>query len=272
MPTMTRQYDNGSVPASMPSEFEEHMARTLIIDPQVQRELIPARIKTLSDSLDLDAIGVITVSHRDNGKLVILDGQHRVRALLDAGMGDWEVLCHIYRGLTLQAEARLFRLLNNTRRSGAYDDYTKGVLQGDYECVAIDAIVHGAGLRVHNQATDGSITCVAALRAVHRSAEKTDTPGVLADTLRVVTEAWGHNHQAVEGHLIKGIGMFIHRHHGQIDKAVLIRKLAKFNGGASGLLGKARGLKEINGESVAACVATLVQQTYNRGRQTKLDG
>ena len=53
---------------------------------------------------------------------------------------------------------------------------------------------------------------------------------------------------------------------------MMIKKLAKYPGGASALLGDAKGIHERRHISVARCVAEQVIETYNSGRRSgKLD-
>lgn len=242
-------------------------------DERVQRALIPSRVKELTRTIDLDAIGVITVSARPDGQLMVLDGQHRVTALMELGMGDWEVTCHVHHGLTVQDEAGLFRLLNNTRRPSAVDDYLKGVVEGDPECAEIDEIITSAGLRVALQTGPGLISCVGAMRKIYRGKSPIERggPRALEGALQTALAAWGQRPEATEGHIIAGLGQFFLRYDENIDRPALIRKLAKYKGGPSGLVGSARALYDIRGGTVGRCVAALIVDTYNRGRRSQLD-
>ena len=69
----------------------------LRVSPRSQRELNENRVKKILDSLDIDRLGTLTVSHRD-GLYWIIDGQHRFHALrehLQREFGDdwteWEI-------------------------------------------------------------------------------------------------------------------------------------------------------------------------------------
>jgi len=63
-------------------EVLEIAASKLTTDERVQRGLIPGTGDAPAEALDLDSIGVITVSQRSPKELVIIDGQHRIAALL----------------------------------------------------------------------------------------------------------------------------------------------------------------------------------------------
>lgn len=261
----------GSV-AHLPAHADQHKtsrgkyrADSLIRDDRVQRSLIPARVRRLRDNLDLDGIGVITICQRADGTRVILDGQHRVQAMIDSGHGDRLIECHVHHHLGLEDEAALFRMLNDTRRTTAFDDFTKGVTARDAECVAINDIVEGLSLYVTDQTRPGGVRAVATLRSLYRGKEGASA---LEDTLRVVTGAWGRNPDALDGHIIGGVGQVVGRYGDQLDLAALTRKLSKREAGPLALLGDAKGLRRLRGGTLDRSIAAIVVDTYNRGRRS----
>lgn len=217
---------------------------------------------------DLDAIGILTVSLKPDGTLLVLDGQHRLKALLELGLPEWPVKCHVYKGLTDAQDSALFRRLNDTRRPTAYDDFRHGVREGDPECVGITEIVESVGLHIEDQHRDGAIACVTALRNVYRSSNGRPNDSALRDALETAIAAWGRRADAVEGHIIHGLGLVFREHGDEIDRAVLIKKLAKFPGGPAGLLGRARSLREIRTGTIARLVAAIAVESYNRGKRS----
>jgi hypothetical protein len=273
MTTRTKASPNGrarvkmQAPGREPTSVEMYPANGLRRDPLVQRELIAARVRHLAAGLDLDGIGVITVSKRKDGSLVILDGQHRVQALIDNDMGEWPVTCNVYTGLTIAQEAALFRQLNDTRSVNSVDRYLKGLLAEDPECLAIDAVVQRHGLRVVYQTGDGCICCVAAMEKVYRG--KGVIPGVeaLDRAFSVLIAAWGVSAEAVEGHLVQGFGMLMLRYGQAIDQPALIKKLGTAKGGAPALVGQARSLRDIRKGSVADNVLEVAVSLYDNGRR-----
>lgn len=246
---------------------EQHRADTLAFDERVQRAVNQARVRKIAKSLNVAAIGVITVSRRDDGSLTVLDGQHRLLALLENGLGATVVTCHVHHGLGVAGEAELFLLLNNTQGVNPVDSYRIGLTAGDEECVAINKIVEAVDLRVAMQVGPGVISCVATMRTVYRKGG----PNALAPALCVPLAAWGNEPTSVEGPIVAGLGEVFHRYGEEIDRAALVRKLSKFPGGAPALLGKAKGLHEYR-KSVTRgrCVASLILDLYNRGRRTAL--
>lgn len=248
------------------SKIEEHPASSLYMDERVQRAIRPQHLKSITSKLDLDAVGVIIVSRRPDGKLAVLDGQHRIRALVDAGMGEWPVACKVFDGLTIPEEAGLFRRYNTTSKTSAIEDLQMAIKEGDAEAVAIDKIAQRNGLRIAYQTGAGVIPCASALRKVFRSGGEMG-PAALGFALHVGVTAWGAHSDSVDGHIVQGLGDLYVRYGEDIDRAALIRKLAKHQGGARGLIGQARTLAGLMHVSTHRAVAQATLNLYNRGRR-----
>ena len=241
------------------------VAGKLTVDPRYQRDVIPARVKALADQLDLDGLGVFVVSRRSDGTLAIIDGQHRLEALkAHDWQNDWKVECRVYEGLDLEQEAELYRQLNNTRSLCSWDFYKAGLVSGDTQCLAVDAVAKSCGLRVSNQSGDGRICCVATLRKVYAQFGG----DALKHALKIATSSWGHTAGAVEKEIVHGLSIVFDRYNGKIDQPWLIKKLAKSPGGPSGLLGRARGLKEVQTAPVYRIVSQQIIALYNKGKRT----
>lgn len=250
------------------SSNEHHLAKDLKFDEAVQREVMPHYVNKLAAVLNLDSVGVITVSRRKRrgGKadLYVLDGQHRILALLHHDLGDWPVNCHVYDNLSLAEEAALFRSLNASRKITAFDSFRTGVTAKDSECLAIKGILEARGLTVTRQATDGGIRAVAALQASYRR----QGADALADALDIIVDAWGAKSESLDGNIIAGVSQLTGRYNGDLDHAALSRKLAKFPGGPASLIGHAKGLRELRtGISVPRALAEIVHSAYNKGRR-----
>jgi len=239
------------------------------VDPEVQRGIIPARVKALAEKLDLDALGVFTISDRGGRDYVAIDGQHRLAALERVGMGEWEVTCHVYSGLDMSQEAALFRRLNDTRKITPFDDFDKGLKEGDETCVAINEIVEGYGLTVKaGGGSDGSISCVNKMRQIYSINGVAPVGEVLSRTIEDALGAWGVTYAAVDKSVLGGLALVHKTYLDEIDRPALVKKLAKYKGGASGLLGTARLLKDLRSAPLERIVAQVIVETYNRGRRS----
>jgi hypothetical protein len=144
------------------TRFEKIHRDDLMIDPLYQRGVNPHLVTRLVKNFNKDSFGVLTVSERANGDKYILDGQHRWKV---AQLCVEEYLpCHVYEGLTLQDEARIFSDIN-TNRVGvtALYRYRAGVIAGSSPEKEIDAWVQANGWRVGNSSSIDIIAFVLAL-------------------------------------------------------------------------------------------------------------
>lgn len=235
----------------------------LIVDPDVQRDLDQRRVSKIADELNLDALGVVTVSHRQNGTYHIVDGQHRVAALKLAGDDGEKVMCRVFDSLTVQEEAELFRLLNNTAKPMAVDLFRVRVVEGDEVAVDIARLLADQGWRISWGTAQAGFSAVVALERVYRqeaaAAEK---------AISTVTRAWGHDSAAADGRLVEGIGLVYLRYGITVESADLVERLAK-SGTPSRLIGKARDLRDLIGGTVTKSLAEIVVELYNARRKTK---
>jgi hypothetical protein len=238
--------------------------------PDAQREISNARVKKLMTDFDLDAVGTIhAVEYPIKGKsaLWIVDGQHRWRALMDLGFGEWEIDVKLHLGVRDEASASgLFLKLNDRLTVRPFDKFKNRLQAKDDDAVAVNDIVLKHGLRISANSADGCIVGIASLEKTYRM----DEGEALDKTLGVTTQAWGK--RPYDAKVIEGIGMVFARFNGTIDQPAMVKKLAKYPGGSPGLIGDARGLMEFAKKPLARCIAERVIDTYNLGRRIgKLD-
>lgn len=253
------------------SRFGMVLVSDLHIDPEAQRQYRPSWVKSKTSEFDVDSLGYIVVNKRPDGKLYVVDGQHRVALMREVGWGDQKIHAECFEGLTQAGEARLFRVRNDRRNPQPYDRFKIAVTEGRPEESDIDRIVRAYGLVVSDQSRDGHVVAVDALIRVYRGAgiaSQKEGAAALGKTLQLLIRAWGKQPSSVNGTVVHGVGMTVLRYNGLIDEAEMAKKLAPFPGGPSGLLGRARAQREIAGRPVHHCVASLVVEIYNRGRRS----
>jgi len=236
----------------------------LALDPEYQRETINARVKHLVSNWRLEDVGAITVSIRtgDPKKAYIIDGQHRYRAAMELGLNDTKVLCHVYRGLSREEEARKFLAANDSRAVTPFDKYRAGLISGDAIAIGTRNVAEENGWRITGASGDGQIACVGQLMKLYER-----NPDLLKDTLKVVTETWGTKAGAVEAPILGGMAIILDRFNGELDRGALAKKLAK-SGGATTLLGDAKQYSEYTRSTVRRAVAEVALTIYNKGRRS----
>jgi len=229
------------------------------VSPLAQRELNQARVDRLAAEFDLEQLGTPTVNLRGEAYYII-DGQHRISALIQIGYGDQQIQCWAYKGLTDVEEAEKFLKLNDILTVHAFAKFKVSVHAGRAEEVEIDRIVRSAGLRVAQGAGNGSVSAVSTLRRVFERGG----PGCLARTLCIIRDAYGD--PGLEAIVIDGIGLLCHRYNGDLTDQRAVTALSRTNGGLKGLLGRAEILRQQTRSPKAHCVAAAAVDLINSGR------
>lgn len=233
-------------------------------DPRVQRPLDPKRVHGIAGNLNMEAIGVPVVSQRPDGTLVALDGQHRISALVVAGKGDEELEMIRHQGLSLEQEAELFRLLNNTKRPGALDLFRIAVTEGSLPATAVDAIISKNGFT----SEPGHPHSLSAVRTAEHL-YGLDAGTTLDRTLYVCNGVWGAARLGVHTTILSGVGGVLFRFSGAVDLSRLVDKLKRDSRSSdpARFVGRVRTTAEVNGSKKPDAAAGLIITIYNKHLQ-----
>jgi len=242
----------------MTSKLERVRLDALIVDGTVQRGLDLGRVKAMADNFTWDGFGTPTVNRRADGSLHIVDGQHRIMAARKAGHSSRAQHMRVHDGLTVQQEAELFRLLNDTRKPMPVDLFRVAVIEGEPAAVAMNDLVKRHGMHVAASG-ERAFRAVQALRTIY-----TTEPVAAERALAALVGAWGVSANSVQAALVAGLGRFFLRYGDTPTFDKLVTNLAKYPGGSGGLIGAARGLARIKSVPVPDAVAEIVVGVYNR--------
>lgn len=230
------------------------------VNPLAQRELNSGWVDTLVANFEIEKMGTPTLNLRD-GFYWIVDGHHTTTALKKLGMGDLDIQCWTYEGLTSEEEAEVFLSLNNRRAIRAFDKFKIAVHAGRQEECEIDRVVRAQDLTVAKGKS--GISAVGALTAVHRAGGS----ATLGRTLRIIRDAYGEG--GFQSQVIEGVGLVCARYNGQLDEGQAVQKLAKAHGGVNGLITKAGMIQKTTGESRPRATAAAAVEIINSGRSGK---
>ena len=243
-------------------------AKSLQIHPTAQRAIVPAQLKRM-EPFNIDAIGTIHAVEYDRDgtfDMWVVDGQHRIRKAMDEGRGDDIVTVMVHLDITTDAGAsKLFLGLNKKANVAPYPVFMNEFQAGDPNAVAIVNILHRRGLRVSAAYGDGRVCCVASLKQTYGKGGDDNVLGVTLDT---IVAAWGKAAAGLEGKIIAGIGTVYSTYGDLADRDALVKKLAKYPGGPTALLGSARGLQQHRKATLATLVSEAVVEYYNLSRRT----
>jgi len=184
----------------------------LITDGRFNRPVRRAHVERLATDFTPAAFGVIEIWKRDDGVLVILDGQHRCELLRVLGYPATAkcVPALVHEGLSLDQAAELFVKLNASKLVSAYDRFHALLTATHTRTCDIDRIVRARGLLVSAGVKDGTISAVAALEKVYGMGEPEGV--VLAMTLATLNGAWGEAVEAYSSPMLRGIALYFHQH------------------------------------------------------------
>jgi hypothetical protein len=240
----------------------ERKVGDLSVDPNVQRTMKKSRVENMANDFHPEALGVLTTSFRSAGMICIVDGQHRYRAAEMAGY-QGTIETKEYRGLSLSQEAALFRLLNKTEKVSPIDQFLVACVEGDKAAVQLARYLDDNHWTVASSARKGSLSAIRSLERVYAL-----KPEAAGQTLAVITAAYGHEPDAVQGSMLEGLGKMLAKYGDDVDLTDLAKRLSGYPGGVNGLLGRARGLKVSQTGNLSAQVARCLVDLYNRGRRT----
>lgn len=246
------------------SEIEYADVTKLSIDERFQVPLDHTRVNRIKRKFDQNLVGVLTISQRDNGERVILDGQHRWTALMELGYR--HVKAEVFRGLTLQQEAWIFAERNGRRATPNRRYIWRALTVAQEERhVKAQSILATFGLRAAVTREDARETnSIGAARVL----EQLYDMGMLASTLEVVTGAWPAQKSALSAEALMGTAAFL-KLHPEVSARELISSLGQVKIGE--LVARSSMIQQSSRDrrKWAAFYAALVGQ-YNYKRQYRL--
>jgi hypothetical protein len=192
-----------------------------------QRPVDMARVRRMVKNWEPLDMGHLVISRRNDGSEFVIDGHHRITAiLLMEGRVPYEINAIVWEGLSPQQEARMFAAQSSKHRRPVLPEeiHNAMVYAEDAQATRINTIVESSGFRL---GTGSSEKDVHRLKAVKRLYDIEDRygPDVLSSALGVITAAWGTDH-VPEGPLVDGVAQFIAMYP-QANYPSLIKRLAK---------------------------------------------
>lgn len=243
------------------------LVSSLSVDARYQRDVSPSHVKNIVKHFDPDTFGVLVVSERSDG-MYIVDGQHRVAALRAMGWQDQRVPCLVYRGLSIEEEAKVFYKPQTERRSMTPAARFKArLVAGEPSAVAIAKCVESYGFNV-NLANGGNvhprdIDAVASLERIARQYGFDHLPV----TMSVIRDIYGTDHVKITSALMLGIATFVHRYQGLYDKRRLFEVLHKLT--PQRLEANGKDIAKLLGAHSDTAVGRAILRQYNKGLQTR---
>lgn len=247
-------------------EIRKLRASVLMVDHTVQRSLDTARAERIANDFDPNALGTFVVSRREDGTYHLIDGQHRHAVVVLLGHEDWELTCEVHTGLTREAEARMFRLLNNSRPVNVIEKFLVRIQEKDPVAVTISDVLADTGWTVSVSKNNANFCAVSAIEKPFRRAGERGAE-MVKWVIEVVTKSWGFDADGVRGDIVTGLSLVWLRHGDAIDTRKLIDEMSVMPGGPRGLVGRARSLKDFRRGTIGDAMAELLINMINNKKR-----
>lgn len=178
----------------------------LMVDLSYQREINKNKIVNIVKSYNPNAIGVVTLSIRENGDLYIIDGQHRVEALKQLGYGNSDINAIVFFDLTIQEEARLFVIMNENRTKPKKSDlYKASIKSGDNNLIELNNMLNRNNIVVDDRPGDGIMRAIGTLDKVTAKIGIVNAEKVV----QVLMSANGNNSTSFQAQYITAVSTII---------------------------------------------------------------
>jgi hypothetical protein len=185
-----------------------------------RRPIRKGDVRSIGANFDPDLLSIVVVWERTSlpvggGRYCTLDGQHRIRSILDVLQWfDQKIECHVYTDINAQEAARISLGLQERRNFHPYDHYRACIAAGVIGMLEIDKVVSDAGLQVCRSTNSvGDISAIAALSFVR---ERLSAIG-LTRVLAILSRAWGRTPGSFSSKMLKLTAMILAAYPGEVD-------------------------------------------------------
>jgi hypothetical protein len=261
------------------NDIREIPANRLTVDPEVQRQVDPGRVRKIAAAWDSLQVGVLTVSKRQalfmgapgdvdaSEEFVVLDGQTRLGAFREVCGEDTNqtLTCQVYTGLTRQEEAAMFLAHNDRKAVLTRDRFRLSMVAGETWALDIHDIAARHGWYVAGgEKLPGKSRVFTAIGAAER-VYRLDDGATLKKTFAVIATAWNGSPSAVSSETLYGVGLLLARHSLEAKQLHgLTTKLSKTPLGV--YVGDVAADRRRNGGTIAKAAYEYTVAIYNRGR------
>jgi len=229
---------------------------------EYQRGVSLVKVRNIVSHFNPNAVGLLLLSYRDD-RYWIVDGQHRLMALLKLGATKWK--CEVFVDLNYQQEARMFRDRNTSKKPTPANRFVADLEANDPRAIAIKNIVESEGYNISFNQKNGNyaIAAISSLEQIHENYGGQ----MLRRVLKVIKKTWNGEKDSLREFFILGFAEFFKRYTNEFDEDALIKKLSitPLYAITRKTMDNSRIFKELPRISFARTVVDV----YNKGRRTR---
>lgn len=238
--------------------------KDLSMDEGYQRRLGSYRLQQIANHYDPKYAGVIYVNLRDDGRLFVVDGQHRVVA---AGMaGHTSMLAYVWVGLTQAEEADMFDKVNCHRGPvPALDRFRARLMAGEKKARMIQAAIDASGVTVPMRSAQGGKgapkNTFVAITAAETVWDHDGGAEMLTRVLSILSHTFDGDSAALSSNALRGLAFFLNRYGQKADINRVIDRMKTV--GYDAIARDARVLAEHGGLSARDSWMRAIRKAYN---------
>lgn len=235
------------------------------IDPSIQRNLQDTEVENIYRKFNPAALGVLTISRREDGVQSVLDGQQRRTVLLrlhSEGRYDGPVQVMVHEGLLIPEEARLFLDLNARRAVDAIRRFKTRLVAEDPQALHIMEIFRDLGITISSRG-------VQAIETVDRIYAQENGPERVRWALRVIRDVYDSSRRGgcYDGRAISAFSLFHAAFYPILDEGRFIDRLSEVGDRISKLRGAGRIRQDLNRGNAAYNMAEVMRTWYNESKR-----
>lgn len=235
----------------------------LYVDPRFQRSAESTtsvgNIRGIVGGFEPERFGSLQVNVRADLTLSVVDGQHRVIAMRQAGRGRDLFPALVSFGASVGEEARWFRLQReNSKLISHIEFYRAGLVEGnDPESAALNSILEPYGYRIAATTAPNVLRCIQSIKFIW----KTYGEATLLRVVETLRATWGDDVQGVDNVLMKGMGRFFVQYNQAISQPQLEKALVKTT--PRQVREMANGMSQSIGTDRLTSMVNAMVKTYN---------
>ena len=232
------------------------------VTEELQRVMRMQMVNKIVNEFNKYKLGTITCN-KIGGKYNIIDGQHRVLALVRLGYK--EIECDVYFDKTKKEEAEIFDGLSDRTSHSQFEIHRSALLREDAKAIEVYNILKNTGYEFSTKAENNKISCV---KIVYDLAKI--NPTLLSTSLNFYKEVFGVNERnGITGIELKGIFLFLQKAitNSKFDDKHLILKLQSMT--RKEILRKASSQKDANDTTSHKGYSLALLSIYNHNKTPK---
>lgn len=194
------------------AEIRLMRVRDLQVHPTVQRDDRDEWVLNLKENYHELGLGVL-IAIEINGVVLLIDGAHRYRVLVELEKLDFEIPVLVYYDLPIPEQIKVFKMLNTRRPVAQYDLYSLGLKEGNNDDLEVEKLTKATGWTVGKKSGSGTIGAVSVLKKMVRL-----DPEAAEYALRTAPEIYGYTKDAGSGEILRGFFNFYREHGDELSK------------------------------------------------------